>query len=74
MGNHHSHDGLRKNSLGRTPSEADNNDGGPTPMIPIDELTKVEWFSHTCGDVLHYGIIHVRSRIDAFLLYRYIKA
>lgn len=41
MGNHHSHDGLRKNSLGRTTSEADNNDGGPTPLIPIDELTKI---------------------------------
>jgi len=28
-------------------------------MIPIDELTKVEWFSHTCDDILHDGIIRV---------------
>jgi hypothetical protein len=74
MGNQHSHEGLRKDSFGRTPSGGDINDRSPAPMIPIDELAKVEWFSHTCGDVLHYGIIRVRSLTDAFLLYRYIKA
>jgi hypothetical protein len=42
MGNHHSHDGVRRTSLSRTPSVADNNDGSPTQMIPIDKLAKVE--------------------------------
>jgi len=42
-------------------------------MIPIDQLAKVEWFSHTCGDILHSGLIRVRSLNDAFLLYQYIK-
>lgn len=73
MGNHHSHDGLRKNSPSRSPPGGDNNDRGPTPMIPIDQLAKVEWFSHTCGDILHSGLIRVRSLNDAFLLYQYIK-
>jgi hypothetical protein len=73
MGNQHSHDGLRKNSLSRTPTEGDNNDSSPTQMIPIDQLAKVEWFSHTCGDILHHGIIRVRFLTDAVLLYRYVK-
>lgn len=74
MGNHQSHDGLRRNSLERTASGGDINDGSPTPVTPIEQLAKVEWFSHTCGDVLHNGIIRVCSVTDAFLLYRYIKA
>lgn len=41
MGNHHSHDGLRRNSLVRTPSGTDNNDRSPTQMIPIDKLAKI---------------------------------
>jgi len=42
MGNHHSQDGLRRNSFGRTPSGADNDDRTPTQLIPIDKLAKVE--------------------------------
>jgi len=66
MGNHHSHDGSSRNSLSRTLSGGDNNERSPTPMIPIDQLAKVEWFSHTCGDILHYGIIRVRSVLTRF--------
>jgi hypothetical protein len=42
MGNNHSHDGLRRNSLGRTNSGAENNDRSPTQLIPIDKLSKVK--------------------------------
>jgi len=74
MGNQHSHDGAGRNSPGRTPPGGDINDRSPTLMTPIEQLAKVEWFSHTCGDILHNGIICVRSLTDAFLLYRYMKA
>lgn len=74
MGNNHSHDGFRRNSLGRTPPGGDNNDRSPTQMIPIDKLAKVEWFSRNCDDILHFGIIRVRFLTYAVLLYRYVEA
>ncbi|PSN56687.1 hypothetical protein C0J52_00006 [Blattella germanica] len=41
MGNHHSHDGVRRNSFGRLNSQTDSNDKAPTQLIPIDKLAKI---------------------------------
>ncbi|KAJ9588920.1 hypothetical protein L9F63_017798 [Diploptera punctata] len=41
MGNHHSHDAVRRNSFGRSNSGTDNNDRTPTQLIPIDKLSKI---------------------------------
>lgn len=61
MGNHHSQDrqdGLRRNSFGRTPSGAENNDRSPTQLVPVDKLSKVKHCSFVWRSV-QAGVVRV---------------